>query len=828
MANLEKRTSSLARSCCLIALWIVISAPGALAALPSIDPSLRGILRDSPAASFPGLPRSLADPTFTQFEVFVGTVDGADLPVPSNTAVRVVDGLYAMRVDLATLRDLARSDQVRFIRLSRPVRPALDRSTAYIGLGSVRRVNLETGGILGQTGAGVAVGIVDTGIDWSHPDFRDEHGGSRIDRYWDQLSHGTRPPAGFPYGVEFTTRTIDLGLADGIDQVGHGTHVLGIAAGNGRGSFQPGVGRPYAGVAPEATLIIVRSNFTEIGVVLGCRYIMARADALQIPVVINLSLGNHFGPHRGTTPLELGLDELVKAGRLIVAAAGNDGDRAVHAEVGIGDGTPTAVSFDFPSYQEGTAPFVALEGWYPRSDRVRFVVRNPLGTVVGAFEFGNEDVEYVDVKGLVRGWHTEDLGMGTVYIEIEDNSRSERVATGTWRVEIEPQRASAGSEIDFWLANWGGFSNGANPGFTSHVDPGETVISPATAPHVLAVGALATRSCWQDSRAQEVCYASPPPLDEVAFFSSRGPTPDGRPKPEILAPGFGVVSARSSGISTEYTSREELDRLSVPSGLYYLSQGTSMAAPHVTGTTALLLAQYPELTYAQAVGRLTARAKHLEDWRDHTSVLALSTAASLAPMVDVALSELVPEDRGFRLRWSIARTRGPVRYRIYRGFDASGPYTLLSGSRIKGDNPFEILDTLVEPGRTHVYRVGAVDEDTGLEDNILTHTGLWKGGLVPAFRAPDPNPARGPVSFRYFIPMGAAFTQVKVSVFNVAGRRIKDLDPRELTSDGEGIAEWNLDDARGHRVRAGVYFARLEIGGGGEGLEFVRRFIVLP
>ena len=138
--------------------------------------------------------------------------------------------------------------------------------------------------MVGETGAGVAIGIVDTGIDWSHPDFKNANGATRIDRYWDQISHGTRPPAGFPYGVEFTQRTIDLGLADGIDQVGHGTHVLGIAAGNGRGSFQPGGGLPYAGVAPEATLIVVRSNFTEVGVVLGCRYIMARADALGIPV----------------------------------------------------------------------------------------------------------------------------------------------------------------------------------------------------------------------------------------------------------------------------------------------------------------------------------------------------------------------------------------------------------------------------------------------------------------------------------------------------------------------------------------------------------------
>src|SRR5262249_9852760 len=159
---------------------------------------------------------------------------------------------------------------------------------------------------------------------WQRPALKDALGDTRIDRYWDQLGYGARPPAGFPYGVEYTSRSIDLGNADGIDQVGHGTHVLGIAAGNGRGSFKPHLGVPYAGIAPDATLFVVRTNFTEAGVVLGCRYIFQNADRLQVPAVINLSLGNHFGPHRGTTPFEAALADLVTPGHLIVAAAGND------------------------------------------------------------------------------------------------------------------------------------------------------------------------------------------------------------------------------------------------------------------------------------------------------------------------------------------------------------------------------------------------------------------------------------------------------------------------------------------------------------------------
>ena len=170
---------------------------------------------------------------------------------------------------------------------------------------------------------------------------------------------------------------------------------------------------------------------------------------------------------------------------------------------------------------------------------------DPAGDVVAWI--GNLEAEFKDVKGLVRGWHTEDIGMGTVYLELADNLQSQRVTTASGILEIEPITTSSNSEIDFWIANWAGFPVGEEPGFTTDVDAEETLLSPATALGLIAVGAVATRDCWEDAHAEEVCYASRPILDQVAFFSSRGPTSDGRVKPEVLAPGFGVISARSWG-----------------------------------------------------------------------------------------------------------------------------------------------------------------------------------------------------------------------------------------------------------------------------------------
>jgi hypothetical protein len=197
-------------------------------------------------------------------------------------------------------------------------------------------------------------------------------------------------------------------------------------------------------------------------------------------------------------------------------------------------------------------------------------------------------------------------------------------------------------------------------------------------------------------------------------------------------------------------------------------------------------------------------------------------------LADLALSELVPEHDGFRLQWVVSHTRGPVRFRVYRGFEASGPFTQLAGAHIQGANPFTILDTGVEPGRTHVYQVAAIESDTGLEDRLTTQTGLWKGSLTATFRAPDPNPVQGNMTFHYFVPPSDSPPRVTLTVFDLAGREIAELTPQSVSTDGEGMATWDLRDIHGLRVGSGVYFARMKLDGQKERPAFVQRFVVLP
>ena len=167
--------------------------------------------------------------------------------------------------------------------------------------------SLQTGsGTL--TGSRILMGIVDSGVDYFHPDFRNEDGSSRILALWDQSIPG-RPPRGYATGTEYTKEEIDEALAPGenqgrrlvpsVDTSGHGTAVLGIAAGNGRAS--EGLNR---GVAYESEMLVVKMGIprentfprtTEL--IQGIDYLVRKALELNRPLVINLSFGNNYGSH---------------------------------------------------------------------------------------------------------------------------------------------------------------------------------------------------------------------------------------------------------------------------------------------------------------------------------------------------------------------------------------------------------------------------------------------------------------------------------------------------------------------------------------------------
>nr|MBA3972289.1 S8 family serine peptidase [Bacteroidota bacterium] len=181
-------------------------------------------------------------------------------------------------------------------------------------------------------GAGVIVGVIDTGIDFSHPDLQDSLGNTRIRYLWDQMLPVDVNTPSYGYGQEWDSTGIDAGLAaahNDIPWYGHGTHVTGVAVANGRASGT------YKGVAPEADIIFVAFDFSSTNSSImtdAVDYIYNKATLLGKPCVINASLGDYYGSHDGKDLQAQIISNMIdaQAGRAFVAAAGNAGDIPFH------------------------------------------------------------------------------------------------------------------------------------------------------------------------------------------------------------------------------------------------------------------------------------------------------------------------------------------------------------------------------------------------------------------------------------------------------------------------------------------------------------------
>jgi subtilisin family serine protease len=541
--------------------------------------------------------------------------------------------LEALGVQVRTLRNgratvtvlpedlaaLASSPDVFSIALPRRLHPTLAKSLPDTGIPLLR--TLSNGSFTGATGEGVVVGIIDYGIDVDHPNFEDALGNTRIAYLWDQTqtTAGHPAPAGFGYGTEWNASDIDAGVCTEQDdplQYGHGTHVAGIAAGNGAAPDENGLPWTHVGVAPESTIIFVKSGLSTDEVVDGLEYIFAKADQLGLPAVVNLSSTLDIGAHDGTDPIEQTIDDLVtaQAGRAVVVAAGNSRDAGAHAEMKAQQGVQLAgPTFLIPAYTAkpgaGT-DVVIVTGYYASTDDVTVQLITPTGEIYTRTLTNSDCATEVDgYDGTVQicNSKTSNIGQGTtareIAILIYDGVESKPPRPGAWKIKITGNTVSGNGEVDFWVE-----SDIAVPAyFSTLVDTSETVGIPSTSAQAITVGAHITRLCWTDYNGNSQGYGNGFTLGDIAPFSGFGPTRDGRPKPEISAPGMGIVAPLAAEAKTTILNFGDGDL--IVNDHYLLLEGTSMAAPHVTGAVALLLQDNPAATNATLRSLLSSGAR---------------------------------------------------------------------------------------------------------------------------------------------------------------------------------------------------------------------------
>ncbi|WP_330626141.1 S8 family peptidase [Vallitalea guaymasensis] len=409
-------------------------------------------------------------------------------------------------------------------------------------------------------GNGVLLGIIDSGIDYSHPDFRNEDGTTRIVTLWDQSIQGS-PPEGFSAGTEYTAEQINealsknnrfemLEVVPSDDFLGHGTHVAGIAGGNGRAS-----NGQFIGVAPEAEYIIVKlgrrgqesfPSTTEI--MRALVYVTRKAEELGKPISINLSFGNNYGPHDGKSLFETFIDSIASEWKNVISVgSGNEGSTALHTSGTLDEGDEEIVEIAVFTGE----PNITIQLWKAYSDAINVSIQAPNGVSSGFISptLGKQQFNLDGTRVLLYYGEPSPFNLDQqIYIELIPQI-GDYVTEGIWKITLQADTIVSGN-YDMWLPG----SVGKDTKFLRPtIDT--TLTMPSTATKVITVGAYDSST------------------GSLAPFSGRGYTRRSNTitvKPDLVAPGVNIVAA-------------------YPGGGYDSLSGTSMATPFVTGSAALLM-----------------------------------------------------------------------------------------------------------------------------------------------------------------------------------------------------------------------------------------------
>lgn len=436
-----------------------------------------------------------------------------------------------------------------------------ERSLEASGVTRLRRIpnfNLR--------GNGVLIGIIDTGIDYTNPVFIKPDGTTKIITIWDQtLTIGTAP-AGAKFGSEYNSDQINQALASenpyeivpSIDEIGHGTMLAGVAAGNEEPE------EDFSGVAPESNLIIVKLRqaknylrdffiipkdvpcFQENHIMWGVQYCSQVARNLNRPIVILTGMGTSQGDHKGYAPLPTLISIIGDLpNTVIVLPVGNEGNRNrhFHGDINLSTGYST-VELNVGENEDG----FSMELWGDAPGIYTIDILSPSGEFIPKLPAGlrlNKEISFIfERTNIYIDYQLSQTPSGEPIILM----RFRNVSSGIWRFNVYSQNNIPGS-FDIWLPMGNMITYDT---FFAHADNYITLLIPGTAPVPIVITAYDIVN------------------NSLYLYASRGYTRDNVIKPELAAPGVNYIAPNQNKEYASYT-------------------GSSVAAAHTAGIVAMIL-----------------------------------------------------------------------------------------------------------------------------------------------------------------------------------------------------------------------------------------------
>ncbi|HEX5003025.1 MAG TPA: S8 family peptidase [Bacteroidia bacterium] len=487
--------------------------------------------------------------------------------------------------------------------------PLNDSMRAVTG---VNAVHMGTPPLLqGYNGKDVVIGIIDTGVDFTHPDLQDSSGNTRIKFLWDQAKPlAANTPVNYGYGQEWNNTDIDAGLANSHNDLayyGHGTHVTGIASGDGSAINK------NQGVAPNADIIVVAFDFNNTSdptYLDAVDYIFNKAQQLGKPCVINASLGDYYGSHDGQDLQSAGISNLInqQSGRVVVAAAGNAGTIPFHLGYDITSDTSFTWLLHNASY-----PTLYFQVWADTAlfGNASFTVGADANTTSASF---SGELPYRNIF-----YHLGQLRQDTIWgisgnrLAVVQSFGSIQGSAYLLEMNLIPDSASyvwrwtttGTGHFDMWKFKDGtgspGFEINNLPSATQvpeiiHYklpDANSTIVSGFQClDNVITVGNFGNRNMYVDVNGNT--YSDPTTIPgDLALSSSWGPTRDGRIKPDITAPGGIMLSCGVLSLLQQWALQPGNAPKVAQGGYHFRDGGTSSSSPVVAGIAALFLEQNP-------------------------------------------------------------------------------------------------------------------------------------------------------------------------------------------------------------------------------------------